>query len=178
VQATPVTDASECRHRIDATNLADAATIQAVDACRYTAAGEQAAREALAAGGSPDQLWAALWVYSTSANDPTPLVPFATNSDPSVRAMAAATLVAFGDRSGFGALEQLLDEPAQLRGSLPPIGVSTFSMNTLARYVVADGAPTVAPADTAALAGAWRTWLTTNGAALTYSVADVTWTLP
>lgn len=177
---TAVVDAAECARLIEASNLADPASIQAVDACRYRAAGGEAAREVLVANtAGPDQLWAALWIYAASSSDPAPLVPFASNSDPTLRAMASATLVAFGDRSGFAPLAALLADTSTMGGSLPPLTIGAYVAGALLRYVVADSAPSPDQADDpTAQAAAWQAWLDQNAAALQYSPADGVWTLP
>lgn len=178
--ATAVADAAECARLIGATSLADPASIQAVDACRYRAAGAQASRAVLVANtAGPDQLWAALWVYAASSNDPAPLLPFASNSDPTLRAMASATLVAFGDRSGFAPLAQLLADTSTMYGSLPPLTIGAYTAAALLRYVVAGSAPSPDLADDpTAHAAVWQAWLNQNAAELQYSPADGIWTLP
>ena len=99
---------SDCGNRIAAVKLDVVATIDAVDACRFTPEGASAARAALESGASGAPQWAAVWVYAASGSDPVPLKPLATSSDPSVRAIAGAALIAFGDVAGFDVLRQAL----------------------------------------------------------------------
>jgi hypothetical protein len=177
-QPVAIADASECRRLIESANLADANTIQPIDACRYNAAGGQAARAVLStAGATPDQLWAAVWVYAASGTDPAPLVAILSNADPTLRAMASATLVGFGERSGLAPLAALLPESAALRGSLPPMSIGGYATSVLARYVSATDIP--APdADPAVTASAWQKWLASNMASLEFSATDGVWVVP
>lgn len=174
-----IADEGECRRLIEAVTLIDDPTIRAADACRFTPIGAQAARDVMAnASASPDQLWAALWVYAASGSDPAPLRPLASHADSTLRAMASATLVAFGDRAGFVPLAELLADQTSLSGARPPVTVSAFAANSLSRYVAAGGAPAADAADPAAQASAWQAWLSANAETLQYSVTEGVWTLP
>jgi hypothetical protein len=178
-QPVAITDAGECRRLIEAVNLADDATIKAVEGCRFSPAGAEAAISVLASSTSPDALWAALWVYSASGSDAAPVQAFATSTDPTLRAMAAATLIALGDRSGLVAAQNLLAESGLLRGSFPPIPISSFVMATLTQYVVGADAPVSdGSGDVATDAQAWATWLGTHGDSLQFSDSDGVWRVP
>jgi hypothetical protein len=172
-------DPAECRRLIESVNVSDDATIRATEACRFNPAGAEAASALLAASTNLDTIWAALWVYSASGSDPAPVRPLAANPDPSVRAMAAATLIAFGDRSGLAAAQDLLTETEPMRGSLPPVAIGNYMVSTLVHYVVAADAPAPGVStDVASDAQAWAAWLPTHREALQFSPADGVWRMP
>ena len=168
------------REQIEAADLGNEQTIDALEGIRFTPAGEEAARAVLTSSASGDVLWAATWVYASSATDPAPLAPFLQNADASIRAMAAATLVARGDQSGFDALAGLLAEAGNLRGSSPPISIGGFAAFTLSRSVQAADAPLppATAADLAAVEEEWSAWLQAHGDALVFDAESGTWTQP
>jgi hypothetical protein len=158
---------SDCANRIAAVKLDVVATIDAVDACRFTSEGAAAAQAAIASGASGSALWAAVWVYAASGSDPAPLKPLATTSDASVRVMAGAALISFGDATGFDALRQSLTNGDDLEGSAPPIAIGDFAAGSLAQLITGTSLPTTA-AD-------WATWLTSNASHLVFDAASGTW---
>ena len=123
----------EARAAIENASLADAATIDEVDAVRFTDAGVAAAGAALASGVTGDALWAATWI-AASMGCLEPLEPLLAADDPTIRALAAASFVAAGRPEGGTALAALMGETALLRGSEPPISVGEFATATLERY--------------------------------------------
>ena len=170
-------DVATTRGMIETADLGTADTINALEGVRFTPAGEEAARAILASSATGDVLWAATWVYASSATDPAPLVPLLGNADPSIRAMAAATLVALGDHAGFAVLAALLPDAGQLQGSAPPLSIGSFALFTLSRYVQASGVPAepATEADLAAAAANWAVWLGAHDSALTFDTASRTW---
>ncbi len=103
VTAPPTSDSSSsdpdvaaARAAIDAANLDDPASLSAVDAVRFTDAGAVAAANAIQDGASGDALWAATLVYGTVGSDPAVLQPLLGNDDPTIRALAAATVLSLG----------------------------------------------------------------------------------
>ena len=159
----------DCAGKIRAMDLANDATVFAVDRCRFTLEGGEAAKAVLAANVSGDALWAAIWVYVDSASDPAPLRPFVRAGTPTTRAMASAGAIAFGDSAGFDGLREALTADQQLDGSTPPIAISAFALGALERYVIVPDAPTTA-AD-------WATWLSSNGTRLGFDPSQGTWSL-
>jgi hypothetical protein len=161
------------RARIDAARLDDPASIAAVDSIRFGDGAAAAAAEALADGAQGDARWAATWVYASSGTDAAPLRPLLDDADLSVRAMAAAALVAWGDPLGIPALGGLAGESGLLRGSIPPVSVSSYAAGTLARFV---GGPVIGPGTKPAAVGqAWLAWLAGPGANLRFDPASGTW---
>jgi len=174
--ATP--DLATARSVLQAADLSKPATIAAVDRVRFTAVGEQAARELLAAGASGEALWAATWVYASSGKDPAPLRGLVTSQDATIRVMAAAFLVATGERAGFEPLVNELADEDLLAGSVPPQAVWTFAVSTLVRYAGPNGPvpPVDAPAaELAAAQAAWSGWLSGQGGKLRFDPATGTW---
>lgn len=168
--AVAAVDAGACRSRIQAADLTQDATIFAVDACQFTLAGAQAASEVLASGATGDPLWAAVWVYAASGSDPAPLRPMLQQGDPSVRAMAAAALVGFGDATGFAVLGQVTTDTGDIAGADPPETIGAFAVDVLDRYVVAPDLPTTA--------SDWSGWLASHAPSLTYDSSAGTWSAP
>ena len=162
--------AADCAARIKAVDLADAATVFAVDRCRFTPAGGEASRAALQAGATGDAVWAALWVYVDSASDPAPMRPYVATGTTSTRAMASAGLVAFGDATGFDGLRVALADTETLDGSTPPLAIQAFALDALERSVVLSNGPSDA--------AAWSSWLEARSAALRYDPSAGTWSLP
>ena len=179
--AAPVpVDATAARAAIEAAKLDDSASLEAVARFRFTKPGADAARQVLAAGGQVDALWAAIWVYASAAADPAPLKPYLTNGEPSLRVMAAAALVASGDRDGFPVLRDSVADDTALVGSDPPATISGFAVSTLFEYVQGAGAPTP-PEDAAQLGAAfaaWPPWLDAHLSAMTYDKTSGTWSAP
>ncbi len=168
------------RQVIAVADLSDPATIDEIGATlRFTAAGEWAAREILATDAATDVLWAALWVYGSGGRDPAPLQPLLGHDSPSLRTMAAASLIALGDGSGFAVLSEALSNEQPLLGSEPPITLQLFAMQTLQSYVAADGVPTE-PESEEATAGTlddWASWLEANADQLSFDAAQGLWIL-
>ncbi len=174
---TPTTDPVVARvlDAIDAADLREPATIDAVDAVRFAPGAAEAASKAIEGGAVGDALWAATWIYATSGDDPTPLTPLLAHDDPSIRAMAAAALLAGGDADGAVALAGLLRVEERLRGSIPPVTVGRYAAGSLAHLL---GGPTTAPgAGSAAVAKAWTAWLEQHGSALSFDAATGTWAI-
>jgi len=179
--STPASAAvASARQLIESTDFANNGSIDEIGASvRFTSAGEQAARDVIASSAETDVLWAALWVYASAGSDPAVVRPLIDNADPSIRAMAAATMVALGDASGFDALNGLIGDETQLLGSHPPLSIREYVIGTFERYIAAAGTPT--PPQTAEELGpaalAWSTWLGQNAPALHFDAADGTWKL-
>jgi hypothetical protein len=178
--ATPIAaDVAAARGMIEAADLANPETLNAIEGVRFTPAGEEAARAVLAAPAAGDALWAATWVYASSGTDSAVLAPLLVSGDASIRVMAAAALVAAGDRSGFAILAAALSDAGQLRGSQPLISVAGFSASTLSSYIEAAGVPAAAAteAEVAAIAASWSTWLGANEKSLQFDRTSGTWKL-
>ena len=175
-------DVAAARQKIASADLGNPDTIDKLEGVRFTPAGEQAAREVLASASASgrDALWAATWVYASSATEPAPLRPLLENGDASIRTMAAAALVALGDRSGFGALEASLSDADQLRGSHPPISIGGFTLYTLSRYVQAADAPEPPQSEQelADVQARWADWLQRHGNDLQFDAQSGTWNAP
>ena len=165
---------------IEAADLGNDVTINAIEGVRFTPAGEEAARAVLASSASGDALWAATWVYASSAADPAPLGPLLNNADASIRAMAASALVALGEDSGFAVLAASVSDADRLRGSVPPLAIGSFALSTLSRYVAAVGVPAepATEADLAAAAANWAAWLREHENQLTFDATSGTWNTP
>jgi hypothetical protein len=170
----PVTE--RVRAAITAADLREPATIDAVDAVRFVPGAAETASQAIADGASGDALWAATWVYASSGSDPAPLLPLLAHDDPSIRAMAAAALLADGDADGAVALAGLLRVEERLQGSIPPVTVGQYAASSLARLL--DGPPATPGAGSAAVAEAWTRWLGQHGPALSFDAATGTWAVP
>lgn len=179
-QPTALVVPTDCTGRIGAANLADDTTISAVEECRFTAGGAEAARGVIAAGGNRDQLWAAVWVYSSAATDPAPLVPLLQGADSSVRVMAAAAVARLGERAGLNTLSDALADDGALVGSRPPLPVAQFAVFSLSRIVDGASAPARATGedDARAVADAWHDWLEQNASGLAYDQSRGEWVLP
>jgi hypothetical protein len=164
------------RAAIDAANLADAASLDTLDAIRFTDDGAAAAAQAITGGASGDALWAATWIYGTSGTDPAVLKPLLANDDASIRAMAAAAALSLGERAAARVLVALVTVDGNVRASHPPISIAAFSSNALAQYIAG---PTIAagvsPTDTAA---AWTAWLDAHESSMQFGADTGTWTAP
>ena len=173
----PAADVAAARQLIEASDLADPQTLNAIEGIRFTPAGEEASRGILASSPSGDILWAATWVYASSGTDAAPLIPLLENGDPSIRAMAAAALLALGERSAFAVLGAALSAGDHLRASKPPRSIGAFVVFTLSRYVQAADAP-ASPASQAELAAAeasWSAWLQAHASVLEFDALSGTW---
>jgi hypothetical protein len=179
-EAQATTEPTDCRERIQNATFDNEATIDALEECRFAVAGADAARDVLLAGGTRDQLWAAIWIYGSAAFDPVPLAPMLHHDDSSIRVMAAAAAVAFGDRQGFAPLSDALADESPLAGARPPTTVGHFAAFSLTRYINAAGTPPAAdaPEDDSVVAAAWRAWLTEKAASLQYDDDTGEWSLP
>jgi hypothetical protein len=168
---TDPAEVAKAKSLIEAADLTNPASLDEVGgAIRFSRAGEQASREIIeSATATTAVLWAAVWVYASAGSDPAPLRTALRASDPSVRSMAAATLVSLGDRSGFPVLAEALAEQGSMSGSEPPINVATYAYWALTNYTALQPAP--AEAD-------WPAWLSEHGEGMVFDPADGTWKLP
>ena len=162
------------RTLIDAARLDDPVTLDAVGAARFDEGAPEAAAQALADGVAGDTRWAAVWIYASSGVDPAVLRPVLEDLDPSLRALAAAALTAWGDSAGIPVLADLVGLPDRLEGSYPPTSVGDFAAGTLARFV---SGPSLDPGATSEVhAAAWGSWLTQHDpATLVYDTEAGTW---
>jgi hypothetical protein len=176
---TNAADEAAAQQVIESTNLADSDSIDAVAGIRFTPAGEQAARVVLVSGPSGDALWAATWVYASSARDPAPLRPLLQNPDASIRAIAASALISVGDRAGFAVLGASLSESHRLTGSDPPQSIGEFALSSLARYIQSARvpAPPTGASDLQAAEAKWASWLAGHADGLQFDPASRTWRL-
>jgi hypothetical protein len=179
-QPTATLDANACKQRIAALDLADEAKIADVAACRFTPGGETAARQALVTGGTRDQLWAAVWIYGSTARDAAPLLPLAGQTDPSIRAIVGAALASLGERPGLDALAASLSDAGVLAGSSPPASIASFGVFSLRRVVNAPIALSTPNPDAGRTddSAAWRDWLAAHAAQLVFDQGNRRWTLP
>ncbi len=168
------------RSTIQAADPTDATTLDAVDTIRFTKAGVDAAREILETSDDPGALWAALWVYGSGASDPAPIRRLVTHADPTIATLAGATLVGFGDASGFPALARALADDGWLAGAHPARKVADFATTTLLAEIDPNATAPFPADDTApaAYATAWTAWLDAHAAALVYEPASARWHLP
>jgi len=158
---------------IEAADIADPETMDVVINARLEDGAADAATSALASGVTGDQLWAATWIYAGTGTDAEVLRPLLTNDDPTVTAIAAATLASWGDADGLPVLVDLLGEDSELYAANPPQTVSDFARYSLGRYV--EGPEIAADAEPAAIADAWGTWMQTNGPTLTFDEESGIW---
>jgi hypothetical protein len=162
-------------------DLASEATIDEIGGTlRFTRAGEEAARQTLVSSTNTNALWAALWVYASAGTDPEPLRPLLTNSDPSLRAMAAAILVSLGDAQGFDELRKALTDESSLLGAHPPRSIQTYVLGILSQYISADGMP-AEPATEEGLPAAatdWSTWMEQHAFNMQFEPSSGTWSAP
>jgi hypothetical protein len=167
---------AQVRAAIDAADLAETATIDAVDALRFSDGAAAAALAAIKTGAKGDALWAATWVYATVGVDPRPLGPVLKAADASTRALAAAAVLSWGDAAGAKVLVALLRDEGRLSGSIPPSAVADYAAGSLARYVA--GPKVAAGASRATVASAWKAWLAKNSSRMRYSRKTGRWTVP
>ena len=175
-QATSGPAADAARSVIEGADIANPESISAISAIRFTDEGAMAAAQAIQSGATGDTLWAATWVYGAAGTDPNVLLPLLSSTDPTIRALAAAPLLAWGRREAAAELVKLLSVDGYVRGSEPPIRVAGFADGTLARFVLG---PTIAedatPADRVT---AWSAWLAANEATMQFDPGTATWSAP
>lgn len=165
------------RTLIDGARLDDSATLDELAAVRFDDGAPEAAAQALADGVTGDARWAAVWTYSSSGTDPAVLRPVLADPDPTLRAMAAAALTAWGDAAGIPVLAALVGTPGAFAGSYPPASVSDMAAGALARFVV--GPDIAADASPAEQAAAWGFWLARHDpSTLVFDADSGTWRLP
>ncbi|HLA65989.1 MAG TPA: hypothetical protein VJP05_00670 [Acidimicrobiia bacterium] len=158
--------------------LNDPESLAALDEIRFTETGAAAAGSLLATHLTGDLLWAATYVYASSGRDAAPLRGVLVEADATVRVMAAAGLVARGDRAGFEPLIRALTDRDLLAGSEPPQEVWTFATTTLVRYAGRQGpvqSPNAGPDELAAAKRAWEQWLRANGDSLRFDSVRGVW---
>lgn len=151
---------------IETASLSDPATLDAVGAIRFDDGAADAAAAAIRGGATGGTRWAAVWVYASAGTDPAVLRPVLGDADPSLRAMAAAALVAWGDGAGLAVLRELAGSDDGLAGSYPPESVGHFVVGTLVRFVHGPGGTDAA---------AWSAWLASHGTGLVFDAASGTW---
>ncbi len=164
------------RAAIQAANLGDPDSISAVSAIRFSDEGAAAAAAAIQSGATGDALWAATWVYGAAGTDPNILLQLLSSQDATIRALAAAPLVAWGRREAADELVRLLSTGGVLHGSAPLITIAAFADSTLQRFI--HGPAIAADASAADRASAWSSWLAPNGAAMQFDADSGTWSIP
>jgi hypothetical protein len=145
---------------------------------RSDAAMIRAAGDALAAGVSGAQLWAATWIWVNEGDDPAPLLPLLTNSDPAIRIMAATGLIARGRSEGFAPLIDELTDASTLVGQEPPTAAWAAATTSLVRFtgISDNGPPFDADASRRVVTQQrWKDWLTANLTSLTFDAEKGLW---
>lgn len=164
---------------IGAAKLTDPTSLGALEAIRFTAAGIEAAAAVMAAGGTDDALWAAAYVYASSARDAAPLRTLVQSStaSASVRTLAAAGMVGLGDIDGFEPLIASLDTPEPMAGADPAGTIWEFAAGVLGRYTTAGFGPNLdaTDAERTAIAGQWTTWFEANKGTLRFDQPSQLW---
>lgn len=170
-------DPTDCQARVEHATFDQPETIDLASSCRFTAGGVAAAAAVLRAGASRDATWAAIWVYSSLGTDPAPLRSSLGSADASVRAMAGAASATLGEHEGLVVLLALVADETPLLGSVPPTSIGEFAVRSLARLIVADGAPdgNVDIDTLAQVAKAWHGWLDGRLTSLTYDADIAGW---
>jgi hypothetical protein len=180
IEVTPApadaTEVAAARSAIDAADLTDEATLEAVYDVRVTDAGVEAAAQAIRGGASGDALWAATWIYSGHGTEAAVLLPLLSDADPTIRSMAATTLLAWGRAEAFQVLVDLVGQDGNVRGSEPPLGLSDFARGALDQHV--ERPPTDLEATPPDAAVAWQTWLAANETALKFDPTTGRWSAP
>jgi hypothetical protein len=165
---------------LQAANFSDVGTIVAVDRVRFSDAGIQAAGDLIRSGATGNALWAATYVYGSSAQDPALLKPVAADpkASASIRAMAGARLISAGDPSGFDSLIATLAASDQMDGADPAGQVWEFAADVLERYTHTGFGPALAASDPerATAQATWTTWLNSNRSKLHFDAASQLWT--
>jgi hypothetical protein len=164
---------------LKAAKLGEPESLGALEGIRFTATGTQAAAALLAGGASGDELWAATYVYASSATDPAPLLSVAgsATASASVRAMASAALLSLGKAEGFAPLVAVLGAAGPMEGAEPPEGAWEFAARTLERYTHAGFAEPATNDEAARTATAtqWSGWLATNSGHLRFDSGTKLW---
>jgi hypothetical protein len=170
----PAGEVQAAREAIAAATLDDPESVGAVNAVRFSDAGNEAAAQAIGSGATGDELWAAVWVYASSGSDPAVLTSLLDHEDPTIRLMSGAALVSLGDTGGFDALVELIAFDDTVRGSSPPVSVGRFAVSTLERVTQAGIATDdrTAPAQASA---AWAAWLEEHRATLRFDGSTGIW---
>lgn len=147
--------------------------LAAAEKARGTAAGKQQAADRLRAGVTGDELWGAVYVYSTDGDDPALLTPLLAGGDATIRVLAAGGLLRMGDRAGFAALIAETANPAVLAGSEPPQTIGEVAAILLK---MASGQP-IGLAPTPENQQAWRAWYAASADALEFD-PKLGWSVP
>jgi len=173
----PPTTLSELREHADdvlaGMDAADPATVEPLVEIQYTDEGADAAAAAIAGGAAGDQLWAATWVYATSGDDPSVLVPAFAAADPSTRVLAAAGALALGDSAAGPVLLELLNDQTGLRESEPLVTVGDFAAYTLDRFVAGPDLPVATTPEE--VATAWHQWWKAHEPSLVFDPPTRMW---
>jgi hypothetical protein len=169
------------RALLGAATLDDERSLGALEGIRFSAAGVEAARVALAGGATGGELWAATYVYATSGTDTAPLAAIVanTNASTSVRAMAAAGLVGRGDVAGFEPLIAGLAGSEPMDGAEPAGKLWEFAADVLGRFTSTGFGPLLEATDAerATIQAQWQAWLSANRASLRFDGATQLWVL-
>jgi hypothetical protein len=175
IAASAAPDPTDCQARIEQATFDNLETIDRVAECRFTDAGVEAAAVVLAAGGTRDVLWSALWIYDVTGADP--VRRYLTNEDESIRAMAAAILARLGERDALLVLGSLASDDGVLLGSHPPVAIGEFAIRSLARTIATADVPTsdVDHTTLGSAAEAWQAWLDSSVGQLRYDGETGEW---
>jgi hypothetical protein len=164
-----------------ATSFSDPATIGAVDSLWGTEAGVSAAARVLASTTPTyEVLWAATYIYAGAGGDPSVLAALINHSGPTIRLLAAAGLVARGDKRGFKPLVECLGHTEFLTWSRPPRAVWKAAAAHLAQFTGISELGPPFDADLAVVAASqrkWQDWLGANENRLTFDSLRGEWNL-
>ncbi|MDO8363139.1 MAG: hypothetical protein Q7V88_09590 [Actinomycetota bacterium] len=136
-----------------------------------------AARDAIEAGATGGQRWAAVYVWVNEGDDSAPLLTLLTADDAEIRLMAAIGLLARGRSEGFPPLLDLLVDDSETSG-VPPVLVWQRAATALARYTAVSELGPQLDGDAAsrqAARNAWQAWFDEHAATLTFDTGEGLW---
>ena len=169
--------ADRAQQLLAASTFDDSATLQQVDLYKDSPAMVDAAVAAAKSSPTGAAKWAAVYVLANADGHAADLAAFLTDTDATIRVMAAIGSIGQGEAAGFPVLIDALAVDQPMAAFEPPPPAWKEASIALARHTGLTLGPAfdADPIDRADAQKRWLDWWATNGHALHFDAATETW---
>lgn len=169
--------ADQAQQLLSTSTFDDSATLQQVDLYKDSPAMVDVAAAAAKSSPSGATRWATVYVLANADGHAADLSPFLTDTDTTIRVMAAIGSIGQGDVAGFPVLIDALAIDQPMAAFEPPPPAWKEASIALARHTALTLGPAfdADPIDRSDAQQRWLDWWSTNGDSLRFDAATETW---
>jgi hypothetical protein len=171
--------ADRAQRLLTASTFDDPTTLQQLDLYKESPAMVDAAAAAATASPSAAAKWAAVYVLANADGHGPDLAPFLTDTDATIRVMAAIGSIGEGESAGFPVLIDALSVDEPMASFEPAVPVWKEASMALAQHTGLTLGPAfdADPVDRSDAHQRWLDWWTANGTAVQFDAATESWSV-